>query len=172
MTPTPDGLPATVVLGLGNPVRYDDAVGLHTAEAVASLLQVEPVPGVFVTTSSRAGLELVDLLTGASHAVIIDCLTLSDPVPGRVHHLTLNDVAGSARLIGAHDVSLADAFALAGAAGVPMPETIDIYAVEGADINRIEVGLSPAVAVAVPALAHEIHQRLVNDQRAPTPSSR
>jgi hydrogenase maturation protease len=165
VTPTPDGLAATVVLGLGNPVRYDDAVGLRTAEAVSCLLEAEPVPGVLVTTSSRAGLELVDLLTGATHAVVIDCLASSDPVPGRVHLLTLDDVAGSARLIGAHDVSLADAFALARAAGVPMPETIDIYAVEGADIDRIEEGLSPSVARAVPILAREIHRRLVSNQR-------
>jgi hydrogenase maturation protease len=104
--------------------------------------------------------------------VVIDCLTLSEPVPGRVHHLTLDDVAGSARLVGAHDVSLADAFDLAGVAGVPMPGVIDIYAVEGADINRIEEGLSPSVALAVPILAREIHHLLVGGQRMATSLSR
>jgi hydrogenase maturation protease len=161
-------VPATVVIGLGNPVRCDDAVGLHAAEAVARLLEADPVPGVHVTTSSRAGLELVDLLTGAAHAIIIDCLALPEPDPGRIHRLTPDDVAGSTRLIGAHDVSLGDAFALARVAGVPMPGTIDIYAVEVADIDRIGEELSPAVAQAVPALARQIHQRLMGLPRITT----
>ena len=161
MSPAGD-TPATVVVGLGNPVRYDDAVGLRTAEEVARLLRAHPVPGVRVAVSTRAGLELVDLLTGATHAIIVDCLALAEPEPGRIHRLTLDDVAGSTRLIGAHDVSVGDALALARAAGVPMPETIDIYAVEVGDIDRIEEGLSPDVARAVPTLAQRIHRQLMS----------
>ena len=151
---------ATIVLGLGNPVRYDDAVGLCVAGAVQRLLDAEPLPGVRVATSTRAGLELIDLLAGASRAVIVDCLVRPNPVPGRVTRLTLDDVAGSARLVGAHDVTIATAFEFARASGVPMPDTVDIYAIEAADIDRIEEGLSPAVAAAVDEVAREIHCRL------------
>jgi hydrogenase maturation protease len=158
-----DGEPGTtIVLGLGNPVRFDDAVGLHVAEAVERLLADSPVPGVKVMTSTRAGLELIDLLSGASRAVIVDCLVLPDSVPGRVSRLTLDDVAGSARLVGAHDVTVATAFAFARAAGVPMPAAVEIYAVEAGDIDRIEEGLSTAVAAAIPALAREIHRQLIH----------
>jgi hydrogenase maturation protease len=158
---------ATIVLGLGNPVRYDDAVGLRVAEAVERLLDAEPLPGVRVATSTRAGLELIDLLSGASRAVIVDCLVVPDPVPGRVTRLTLDDVAGSARLVGAHDVTVATAFKFARAAGVPMPDAVDIYAIEAADVDRIEEGLSPAVAAAVPALALAIYHRLPTVARCP-----
>jgi hydrogenase maturation protease len=155
----------TIVLGLGNPVRYDDAVGLRVAEAVERLLAAEPLPGVSVATSTRAGLELIDLLAGASRAVIVDCLARPDPVPGRVTRLTLDDVAGSARLVGAHDVTVDTAFKFARAAGVPMPDTVDIYAIEAADVDRIEEGLSPAVASAVYDVAREIHRRLAARSR-------
>ncbi len=151
---------STIVLGLGNPVRCDDAVGLRVAEAVERLLEEDPLPDVSVATSTRAGLELIDLLAGASHAVIVDCLALPDAVPGRVTRLTLDDVAGSARLVGAHDVTIGTAFKFARASGVPMPDAVDIYAVEAADVDRIEEGLSPAVAAAVPDLARAIHRRL------------
>jgi hydrogenase maturation protease len=150
----------TIVLGLGNPVRYDDAAGLRVAEAVARLLEREPVAGVTVLTSTRAGLELIDLLSGAARAIIVDCLTSADPVPGRVRRLTLDAVSGAARLVGAHDVGLGDAFEFARVLGVSMPACVEIYGVEAADTDRIEEGLSPAVAAAVPALAHEIHLRL------------
>jgi hydrogenase maturation protease len=160
MSPPALDVPDTIVVGLGNPVRYDDAVGLRTAEAVARLLDADPVPGVRVAVSTRAGLELVDLLTGAARAIIVDCLAPADPVPGRVHRLTPDDVAGSTRLIGAHDVSIGDALALARVAGVPMPESIDIYAVEVGDIDRIGEGLSPEVAGVIPTLARRIHRQL------------
>jgi hydrogenase maturation protease len=152
----------TIVLGLGNPVRYDDAVGLRVAEAVDRLLEEDPLPGVSVATSTRAGLELIDLLAGASHAVIVDCFIPQDPVPGRVSRLTLDEVAGSARLVGAHDVTIGTAFKFALAAGVPMPATVDIFAVEAADVDRLEEGLSPAVAAAVPVLARQIYHRLAS----------
>lgn len=161
MTSSTSDAPATVVVGLGNPVRYDDAVGLRTAEEVARLLRADPVPGVRVALSTRAGLELVDLLTGATRAIIVDCLAPADPEPGRIHRLTPDDVAGSTRLIGAHDVSVGEALALARVAGVPMPGTIDIYAVEVGDIDRIGEGLSPDVARAVPTLALRIHRQLM-----------
>lgn len=162
--PTTD-VPATVVVGLGNPVRHDDAVGLRTAEAVARLLETDPVPGVRVVISTRAGLELVDLLTGADRAIIVDCLAPAEPAPGRIHRLEPDDVSGSTRLIGAHDVSIGDALALARVAGVPMPQTIDIYAVEVGAIDRIGEGLSPDVARAVPVLAQRIHRKLMSPPR-------
>ena len=150
----------TIVLGLGNPVRYDDAVGLRVAEAVDRLLEDAPVPGVTVMTSTRAGFDLIDLLAGASRAIIVDCLVVPDPVPGRIRRLTLDDVAGSARLVGAHDIDLAGAFALARTLGVSMPPCVEICAVEAADTDRIEEAMSPDVAAAVPVLAREIHSNL------------
>jgi hydrogenase maturation protease len=158
---------STVVLGLGNPVRFDDAVGLRVAEAVERLLDAEPLPGVSVATSTRAGLELIDLLAGTSRAVIVDCLVLPNAVPGRVTRLTLDEVAGSARLVGAHDVTIGTAFRFARASGVPMPDDVDIYAIEAADVDRIEEGMSPAVAAAVPAVAREIYRRLPTVARCP-----
>jgi hydrogenase maturation protease len=126
MTAAPAETPVTVVVGLGNPLRCDDAVGLRTAEAVARLLDAEPVAGARVVTSTRAGFELMDLLAGASRAIIVDCLELPDPEPGRVHLLSIDEVSGSTRLIGAHDVSVGEALAVARASGVPMPDAVDI----------------------------------------------
>jgi hydrogenase maturation protease len=155
----------TVVLGLGNPVLRDDGVGLVVAAAVLRLLEEAPVPGADVLASTRAGFELLDLLRGYRRAILIDCLTLPDPVPGRVHHLSLDDVAGSARLVNAHDLSLGTAFRLAERLGIPMPGEVDIVAVEGADTQTFAEGLTPDVAAAAGPLAAAIHADLL--RRAP-----
>jgi len=152
--------PSTIVLGLGNPVLGDDAVGLRVAAALQQLMVDDPLEGVQVLTSTRAGFELVDLLAGATRAIIIDCLEVPDPTPGRVRRLDLKQVAGSARLVGAHDISVAVAFELAAALGIRMPRTVEIYGVEAASTREFEERMTPEVECAVVTLARDLHLRL------------
>jgi hydrogenase maturation protease len=155
---TKDNPSATVaVLGIGNPVLCDDAVGLHVAAEVQRLLVTNPIPGVTVLTSTRAGFELIDLLAGFTHALIIDCLEIPNPFPGRVQCLNLNNLSGSARLVGVHDISMADAFELAATLSIKMPETVEIYAIEGSDMKTLTEEMTPVVAAAVLPLALALH---------------
>ncbi|MFB3776893.1 MAG: hydrogenase maturation protease [Bryobacteraceae bacterium] len=150
----------TAVLGLGNPVVADDRVGLAVAERIRRLLEESPIKDVEVLESMRGGFELIDLLSGFAHAVIIDCLTVPDPTPGRVHRLALDNVAGSARLINAHEISIWEAFELARKMGIDMPETVDIFAIEGGDTLTMTEEMTPLVAAAVEPLARQIHTAL------------
>ncbi len=151
----------TVVLGLGNPLLTDDAAGLAVAAELERLLAERPVAGVEVTTSARGGFELIDLLTGFERAVIVDALTTNDPCPGRVHRLTPYEVAGSARLVGSHDVGLATALELAEALGIVMPATVTVFGVEAADVTTFAETPTPAVAAAIGRLARELHDSLL-----------
>jgi hydrogenase maturation protease len=163
----------TAVLGLGNPVVSDDRVGLAVAEEVRRLLGESPVAGVEVLESTRGGFELIDLLSGFSDAVIIDCLTVPDPSPGRVRRLTLENVSGSARLINAHEISIGEAFELARRMGIEMPRTVEIFAVEGGDTGTMAEELTPPVAAAVGPLARQIHALLAGKDRAcPAPTAK
>jgi hydrogenase maturation protease len=154
-------LPATVVLGLGNPLRGDDGVGLRVAETLDRLLAARSVPGVVVRTSTRAGLDVIDLIAGAARLVVVDCLTPPDPRPGRVRRLALEACPGSARLVGAHDLSLRDVIEVARAAGHVMPVQVEIYGIEAAETLAIGEGLSPEVASAADGLARTIYERLL-----------
>ena len=148
--------PAVVVLGLGNPVLRDDAVGLEVANEVERLLGAHPLPGVRVLRSARAGFELIDLLAGSSHAVIVDCLEALDTVPGTVRRLTLRNFAGSARLVGPHEISIADAFDLARRLNIDMPRKVELLAVEGGDTHTLGEEMTPEVAAAVQPLARAV----------------
>jgi hydrogenase maturation protease len=148
------------VLGLGNPVLSDDAAGLRVAARLQQRLQADPVDGVTVVTSTRAGFELIDLLTGATRAIIIDSLDMPDGEPGRVQRLEIHEVAGSARLVGAHELNLATALQLAADMGIPMPETIDVFGVEVAEIRQLGEHLTPAVEAAAERLSRDLHTLL------------
>jgi hydrogenase maturation protease len=147
---------SVAVLGLGNPVVSDDAVGLHVAAELERLLKDAPNTGVKVMTSSRGGFDLIRLLTGYSRAIIIDALELPNPCPGRIHRLQLGMLSGSARLVGVHDISLADAFELAKTIGIPMPAIVEIFAVEGGEMQTLGEEMTPEVAAVVAPLAKEV----------------
>lgn len=159
----------TVLLGLGNPVLRDDAVGLAVAAELKRLLAEVPVRGVDVLASTRAGFELLDLLRGYTRAIIVDCIVLPDPQPGCVCRLTLDDVSGCARLVNAHEMSVGTAFRLAESMGIPMPGEVEIIAVEAADASTIAEGLTPAVQASVRPLAREIYDRLKQNEPATDP---
>jgi hydrogenase maturation protease len=155
----------TVVLGLGNPVLCDDGVGLAVVSALRKLLEVTPIPGVDVLASTRAGFELIELLRDYRRAILVDCLALPDPQPGRVRRLGLDDVSGSSRLVNTHEVSVGVAFQLAERMGIRMPTEVEILAIEAGDTCTIFEGLTPAVEAAVDPLSREIYADLT--RRAP-----
>lgn len=149
-----------VLIGLGNPVLGDDAVGLRVAERVRHLLEERPVSGARVVTSTRGGLELLDLLSGADSAIVVDCVAVPGGRPGAVRQLSLAQTAGAARLVGSHDAGLADVVELGRLLGVPMPGRLEIVGVEADLGGRIEENLSPPVARAVGPLAERLYRRL------------
>jgi len=150
----------TLLLGLGNPVRGDDAVGLRVAEAVGQLMRADPVPGVLVATSTRGGMELIDLLSGHGRAVIVDCMEAPDAVPGSVRQLSPDDVKGCARLVGSHDIGVAEAIEMGRLLGADMPSEVEIIGIACADTACIEEQLSPALAAAVEPTARWLFRKL------------
>jgi len=159
----------TAVLGLGNPVCSDDGAGLAVAAELARLLAQAPIPAVDVLTSTRGGFELLDLLQGYARAIIVDCLDVPNPHPGRIRQLTLRDVSGSPRLINAHEITIGVAFQLAERLGLRMPDQVQILGIEGRDLHTLGEELTPAVRAAVQSLARRIHACLVDPPPVPDP---
>lgn len=159
--PTPSsGDTVRVVVGLGNPLRGDDGVGLAVAAAFSRLLEHEPIDGVRVVTSERGGLEVLPLLVGAREAVVVDCLEVEAPRPGRVHWLSLEEMRGSPRIQGAHEVSLANVLEIGRALGLEMPASVAVLAIEAHPGPDIDDRLSPALAANVDSIAALLHRHL------------
>ena len=138
---------------------------MAVVSALRRLLEAVPIPGVDVLASTRAGFELIELLQDYRRAILVDCLALPDPQPGRVRRLGLDDVSGSSRLVNVHELSVGVAFQLAERMGIRMPGEVEILAIEAADTCTIFEGLTPAVEAAVDPLSREIYEDL--KRRAP-----
>jgi hydrogenase maturation protease len=138
-----------IVVGVGNPLRGDDGVGLE----VARRLRERAGAGVTVRELEGEGIALLDLWEGARAVLLIDSVRSGAP-PGTIHRVEATERPLPAELrssTSTHAVGVGDAIELARALG-RLPSPLVVYGVEG---DRFETGaaLSPDVAAAVDRLA-------------------
>jgi len=139
----------TLILGVGNPLRGDDGVGVL---AVQRLLARPDLPaGVAVVDGGTAGLGLIPLIENYRRVVLVDAVLMGEP-PGTVRRFAWHEarVAGHEQPLSLHQSDLADALALAEALG-RLPPVIIVYGVQPQHTDW-EQPLSEAVARALPAL--------------------
>lgn len=141
---------SAVVIGIGNGFRRDDGVGLAVAERIAE----HRLPGVHVVTATGEPSALLEAWTGAARAVVVDAATGEDPAPGRVRRWSATDLEAAATALSSHALGLAQTTALGRALG-RMPAELVVFTVETADTGH-GVGLTPAVAAAVPEMVDAI----------------
>ena len=142
------------VIGLGNALRGDDAVGLVVARRVRELL-----PGADVLEPSGEPTGLLDALgDGVEHVVLVDAVALGRAAGHRPPSRCQRGRAGrSSATSSTHALGLAEAIELGRALG-RLPARLLVYGVEG---RSFELGarLSPAVARAADALVVELSGR-------------
>jgi hydrogenase maturation protease len=146
-----------LVLGLGNPILTDDAVGIIVAEEVSRRLDREDV---VVDQASIGGLRLLELILGYDTVILVDAIRTEAGQPGQIHRLSPDQFRGNLRAASSHDVTLATALELGQRLHKDVPKEIVIFAVEAADTETFGEQLTPAVAVAVPEVVELVLQEL------------
>ena len=141
-----------LVLGVGNPIMSDDKVGIAVAEVLAGRLGDRAE----LRTSERGGLDLVELLDGCDHAVVVDAWLAPDQPPGTILVRRVEDFSGSQHLYGAHGVDLPTALQLGRVLGGDMPARVDVVGVVVADPFTVSERMTPAVADAVDRTAERV----------------
>jgi hydrogenase maturation protease len=147
-----------VIVGLGNPLLTDDAVGLRAAALLARRLAGAPVD---VLESSWGGMRFVDLLAGYERAIIVDAIEWRRGPPGTVYRLTPDAAIPTMRAVSYHDVSLGTALALGRALDIPLPVETVFFAVEAEDTHSFGESLTPAVEAALPEVVRRVEAQLM-----------
>jgi hydrogenase maturation protease len=158
----------TLVLGLGNPILTDDAVGMIVAKEVGRRLDRDDV---VVSQATVGGLGLLELVVGYDRVIVVDAIRTESGVPGQVHRLSPEQFHGNLRAASTHDVTFDTALELGRRLLKDIPQEIVILAVEAADTETFGEELTPAVAAAVPevvALVLEEIESPGNRQRRPS----
>jgi len=138
----------TLVLGLGNPILSDDAVGLHVARELRTRLKARP--DVDVDEGCRGGLRLMERMVGYDRAIVIDA-TRTKRRPGAIGRLPV-EALPMRHTASLHDADLVTALKLGREVGIdlPGPEDIVLIGIEAADVTTVSGKCSPEIAAAVP----------------------
>lgn len=140
-----------LLLGIGHPLRHDDAVGLLLAQACQDL---QP-SNAQIATCEGDGTDLIQLWKGHTHVLLLDAVCSSHP-PGTIHRFDPHAQPLPADFFrtSTHHWGLAEAIELSRALG-SLPPHINILGIEGQNFQPGE-GLSPNVHDAMQALLKEL----------------
>lgn len=145
------------IIGLGNEVRGDDAVGLLAARRLRNAVGDRAE----VIEAEMAGVEILEFMAGARVVMLIDAACSGQP-PGTIHRLDASTGPIGQRFFprSSHALGAIEALELARAIGT-LPATVIVYGIEA---GHMEAGqpLSPQVAEAL----DEVVERIVQECEA------
>jgi hydrogenase maturation protease len=144
--------PKTLLLGLGNDILCDDAVGLKAAQQIR--LQCDPAQ-VDVIECCEMGLSLLDHLVGYDRVLVVDAVQTCQAPPGFVHALESDDIKILPRM-SPHFFGIGEALVLGRQLGMAMPSQVKIFAIEVADPFTVATAMTPAMEQALPAIVAQI----------------
>lgn len=141
----------TIVIGVGNALRGDDAAGV----AVAERLRTRVPEGVEVVACDEEPSRLMEAWEGADRVVLVDSVS-SGAEPGTLHRFDADDDAIPARTFrsSTHAIGIAETIELARALG-RLPRRVRVYGIEGGGFAT-GAGLTTAVRSAVDFLVQDV----------------
>jgi hydrogenase maturation protease len=87
-----NGLPKTLVIGLGNPIFGDDGLGWIVAQQIEETIDS---PGVEIIWLACGGLQLMERMIGYQRAILIDTLHHTRSEPGKIFLFELDSLPPS-----------------------------------------------------------------------------
>jgi hydrogenase maturation protease len=145
-----------LVLGLGNELFGDDALGIMAARILRDRL----VGCAEVIESAESGLGLLDLMVGYDHAVIVDAVCTGRHPVGEVLQWRMEDL-GPVAAPTPHYAGLPELTAIANGLKVDFPQDIVIYAMEIADAYTIREGLTHGILHQLPYLIERVEAQII-----------
>ena len=145
------------VVGLGNPDRGDDGVGLLVAELVGNCLPSR-IPVQKLTGDL---LSLLDIWRSVDAVILVDA-TCSQGKPGTIRRIDAgkNPLPSRSFPTSSHAFDLDQVIELARSLGV-MPEPLLVYGIEGSEFD-LGVGMTHAVEAAAHLAAEQVAQEALS----------
>ncbi len=144
-----------LVIGLGNDLLADDAVGVL---AIRELQQRLANRADLVATAMH-GVALLDVFLGYRCAIVIDAIQTGKHPPGTVVEIDTSTLRPAASP-SPHYVGLPELLLLAEQLGLEFPKHIRVFAVEIVNAQTIGGAMSEEVLAAIPELCNRVEQAL------------
>ncbi len=164
----------TVIIGIGNPILTDDAIGIKAVRAIKDHLMT----GGFSEDDSRSretdvllqevdvielyagGIRLMEAMRGYDRALVIDAMVTGNARPGTVHRPHIEETASTRNTVSVHDMDMATAVEMGKMLGIPLPSRICIWGIEASDVKTFSEEVTGDVSSAIPRVLAEVLDEL------------
>jgi hydrogenase maturation protease len=151
----------TLLVGMGNPILCDDAVGVRLAQDFKKKLSTHPHLDV-IEECSVGGLNLLDLFAGYERVIVLDSFHTADGKPGKWYFFSVEALCETIHLTNIHDTNLATALELGRRMGMVLPDltNILIFGVEIKDNLTFSERMSPELEMGYPRYSSQILEEI------------
>ncbi len=142
-----------LLLGLGNDILSDDAVGLNIARDIRKRLS--DTDEIEVRETSEMGLSLLDFIVGFDDLVLVDAVQTGRATPGFLHEFN-GDGLKVLPPVSPHFLGIGEVLALGRRLGLSVPRTVKVFAVEVMDPFTVGACMTPPLEQVFPAVVERI----------------
>jgi len=153
----------TTIIGLGNPVLSDDAVGLHIVQRAKVLLD-DLSEHVDFKENYSGGFDMLYDVIGYDRIIIVDCIITGTCEPGTCITYTLDDFYNleQVRPFNSHSVNLPTIIEIGRKYDYQMPDEIIILGIEVKDIETFSEKMTDKVDSSIDTIVGEIRKIITN----------
>jgi hydrogenase maturation protease len=134
----------TRIIGLGNSILTDDGVGIYASREIGRRLADSSTADIDIVETETAGFDLMELMAGWSHVILIDAVQFDNLNPGTVIRIDPKDLHTSLRLRSVHDIDLPTVLELGRMMGLKMPSRLTIFGIQAEDALTLGESLTDA----------------------------
>jgi len=143
-----------VIVGIGNEIRCDDAIGIVVGKRLADSLACD-----FIEETS-VDLSLIDLFEKYEKVILIDSVKTGGKV-GTLYEIPIADLPGK-KAISAHSRDFHSLIYIAKNNGVAVESRVLFFAIEIFKNNEFGENLSPDLASQIPVIEEEIRKIIIS----------
>jgi hydrogenase maturation protease len=142
-----------LVLGLGNDILSDDAVGLNVAREIRQHLS--DADEIEVQETSEMGLSLLDYIVGFDDLVLVDAVQTGQAPAGFLHEFDVSQL-NVLPILSPHFLGVGEVVTLGRQLGLRVPRQVKIFAIEVQDPFTVGVGMTPPLRQVLPSIASRV----------------
>ncbi len=156
----------TLLIGMGNPILADDAIGIRLAKDFKARLERREAFArlAVVEECSVGGMNILEVMADCDRLIVLDSIKTQGGTPGDWYSFTAGSLRETMNLSSIHDTNFATALELGRRLGhkIPPEGEIHIFAVEVQDNLTFAETMTPPLESAYPAICEEIFKEVAH----------
>jgi hydrogenase maturation protease len=152
-------LKQTLVVGLGNTIRGDDAIGIQVVRALRERY-AHLAEEVDFKEIEEAQVNLLEFLAAYERIIIVDAISTAHSRPGEVHRITPDMLQRHDMPYSSHQMGLMRMIEMARTMRMSVPKEIIVFAVEIENKDEFACEMSVGIEAALPKVVRLVKEEL------------